>query len=140
MAQWVLRREAERAGLGSEVLVESAGLRTDVVGAAADPRAQAVLSSHGYGTDHAVRQFEPRMLRDYDLVIGLDSMHVFVLRQHARADGAAGEIRLLGSFDPAAGAGWDVPDPFGGDVADYERTLRLIESATTGVLAAIMRS
>jgi protein-tyrosine phosphatase len=140
MAQSVLRREVEQAGLGSEVLVESAGLRTEVVGAAADPRARAVLHAHGYGTDHVVRQFEPAMLGAYDLVIGLDSMHVFVLRQHALAKGAEGKIRLLGSFDPAVGAGWDVPDPFGGDVSDYERALRLIESATPGVLAEIKRS
>lgn len=140
IAQWVLRREVERAGLGSAVLIDSAGLRPEVTAAAADPRAQAVLCEHGYGFEHAVRQFEPAMLGEYDLVIGLDSMHVFVLGQHARDAVARAKIRLLGSFDPAAGAGWDVPDPFGGDLSDYERTLRLIESAAPGVLAEIMRS
>ena len=37
-----------------------------------------------------------------------------------------------------AGAGWDVPDPVGGDPDDYERTLALVRTAMPGVLAAVM--
>jgi protein-tyrosine phosphatase len=76
------------------------------------------------------------MFDSYDLIIGLDSMHVYVLRQVA-PEGAAAKVRLLGSFDPAAGAGWDVPDPVGGDLSDYQRTLAMIKSAMPGLLAEV---
>lgn len=135
IAQWVLRRELAEAGVVAEV--GSCGLRTEVIGAAADPRAQAVLRAHGFGHEHAVRQFEPEMFGGYDLIIALDSNHEWVLRTMAPDGAAVARVRLLGSFDPAAGAGWDVPDPVGGDMADYERTLRLVQSAMPGVLAAI---
>ncbi|MBO0824574.1 MAG: low molecular weight phosphotyrosine protein phosphatase [Actinobacteria bacterium] len=135
MAANVLRRELAEAGLRAEV--GSAGLRVPSEGQPADPRAQEVLRAHGYSVDHQTRQFDPGMLTSHDLVIGLDSMHVRVLRHAAQDTEAASKIRLLGSFDPAAGAGWDVPDPVTGTVADYERALALVRSAMPGVVTAV---
>jgi protein-tyrosine phosphatase len=136
IAAHVLRRELADAGLPAEVA--SAGLRVRAEGDGADPRAQDMLRRHGYQSEHQTRQFDPAMLAGYDLIIGLDSMHVSVLRQVA-ADGApAAEIRLLGSFDEAAPpGGWDVPDPVTGGPEDYERVLGLVRSAMPGVLAAV---
>ena len=131
----VLRRELAAAGLPAEV--DSAGLRTQTPGAAADEGTVAVLAARGYDTSHAVRPFQAGMFEAYDLIVALDGNHRWVLRQLASGAAAAAKIRLLGSFDPAAGAGWDVPDPVGGDSSDYERTFRLIESALPGVVAAV---
>src|ERR1700739_1936469 len=113
MAAQVLRHGLAETGLA--VAVASAGLRAEAEGGPADPRAQEVLMAHGYRTDHAVRQFVPGMFGQYDLIIALDGQHEWVLRQAAPDVLAAGRVRLLGSFDPSAGAGWDVPDPFGGE-------------------------
>jgi protein-tyrosine phosphatase len=135
MAAQVLRRELAETSLAAEVA--SAGLRAEAEGGPADPRAREVLMAHGYRTDHTVRQFEPGMFEQYDLLIALDSQHEWVLRQAAPDTVAAARVRLLGSFDASAAAGWDVPDPFGGDIADYERTLRLVRSAMPGVMAEI---
>jgi len=134
MAAQVLAGELAAAGLTAEVA--SAGLRVRAEGEPADPRAQAVLRQHGYGTEHQTSQFVPAMLASYDLVIALDSMHALVLRQVA-GETSAGKIRLLGSFDPAAGAGWDVPDPVSGGPADYERVLGLLRAAMPGVVAEV---
>jgi len=135
MAEQVLRAEVATAGLAAEIA--SSGLRAREAGAPADPRAQEVLRAAGFGTEHAVCQFEPAMFGRYDLIVALDTMHERVLRQVAPDAAAADRIRLLGSFDPAAGAGWDVPDPVGGDITDYQRALRLIRSAMPGVLDQI---
>jgi protein-tyrosine phosphatase len=136
MAAQVLRRELADAGLCAEVA--SAGLRVRAAGQPADPRAQEVLAGHGYEVEHETRQFEPPMLASHDLVIGLDSMHVRVLQHAAGEDRkTAARIRLLGSFDAAAGAGWDIPDPVTGTARDYERTLGLIRSAIPGVVAEV---
>lgn len=138
IAAQVLRRELADAGLMGEVA--SAGLRVRAEGAAADPRARDVLREHGYQDEHRTRQFDPAMLASYDLVIGLDSMHVLVLRQAAAGAASAAPIRLLGSFDPAAQAGWDVPDPVTGGPEDYERVLAMVRSAMPGVVAAVRDS
>ena len=135
MAEQVLRHLLATAGPAAEV--SSSGLRAAKAGGPADPRAQQVLQAAGLSADHAVRQFEAGMFGQYDLILALDSMHERVLRQIAPDAGAAARVRLLGSFDPAAGAGWDVPDPVGGDIADYQRALRLIQSAMPGVVDQI---
>lgn len=137
IAEQVLRRELAEAGLDGSFEVGSSGLRTKTSGAAADSRAQAVLAAHGYGYGHSVRQFQPEMFDEHDLIVALDRNHEWVLRQLAPTRSAAARVRLLGSFDPEAGAGWDVPDPVGGDVADYERTLMLVRAAMPGLIAAI---
>jgi len=134
MAQHVLRRDLADAGLTAEVA--SAGLRVSAEGQPADPRAQDLLRAHGYDVEHQTSRFTPEMLTRYDLVIALDSMHQWVLRQAADSDSAR-KIRLLGSFDPAAGAGWDVPDPVTGGPADYERVLTLLRAAMPGVVDAV---
>ncbi|MGH3303345.1 MAG: low molecular weight protein-tyrosine-phosphatase [Streptosporangiaceae bacterium] len=135
IAMHVLRRELADAELAGEVA--SAGLRVRAEGEAADPRAQDVLRRHGYESEHRTRQFDPAMLAGYDLVIGLDSMHMWVLRQAAGDGAPAARIRLLGSFDEAGPAGWDVPDPVTGGPGDYERVLALVRSAMPGVVAAV---
>lgn len=134
IATHVLRRELADAGVAGEVA--SAGLRVGTEGAPADPRAQEVLRQHGFTAEHQTRQFDPAMLADYDLVIGLDSMHVWVLQHAATAAASTTTIRLLGSFDAAA-PGWDVPDPVTGGPDDYERVLALVRSAVPGVVAAV---
>jgi protein-tyrosine phosphatase len=135
IAEKVLRRELAAAGVAAEV--GSAGLRTQTQGGPADDGAVAVLAARGYDTGHAVRPFQAGMFEAYDLIVALDGNHRWVLRQLAPDAAAAAKIRLLGSFDPAAGAGWDVPDPVGGDSSDYERTFGLIVSAMPGLVAAI---
>jgi protein-tyrosine phosphatase len=135
IAEKVLRRELATAGIEAEVA--SAGLRTEVPGAPADGGAAAVLAARGFDPGHAVRPFQAGMFAAYDLIVALDGNHQWVLRQLAADAAVAAKIRLLGSFDPAAGAGWDVPDPVGGDSGDYERTFRLIVSAMPGLVTAI---
>ena len=138
IAAKVLRRELARAGLAA--VAGSAGLRIERPGGPADDGAARLLAARGYDTSHAARPFQAEMFAARDLIVALDSNHQWVLRQLAPDAAAAAKIRLLGSFDPAAGAGWDVPDPVGGAASDYERTFALITAAIPGLVATIAAS
>jgi protein-tyrosine phosphatase len=138
MAEHVLRARLRQEGLADLVGVASSGLHVREPGGPADPRAVAALQGRGHACEHAVRRFEPGMLHRYDLIIALDTGHERLLRKAAvSAEPSAAKIRLLRSFDPAAGGAADVPDPVSGGAADYEQVLRLIEAAMPGVIAAI---
>jgi protein-tyrosine phosphatase len=138
MAEHVLRARLRHEGLANLVGVASSGLHVREPGGPADPRAVAALQRRGYACEHVVRRFEPGMLHRYDLIIALDTGHERLLRLAAApAEPSAARIRLLRSFDPAAGGAGCVPDPVLGGAADYERALRLIEAAMPGVIAAI---
>ncbi|MEV0737783.1 low molecular weight protein-tyrosine-phosphatase [Streptomyces sp. NPDC050549] len=137
MAESVFRARVEEAGLGDRVEVESAGTGGWHEGDGADPRAVAVLEEHGYGTDHVARQFQASWFSRLDLVIALDGGHRKALRRLAPTEQDAQKVRLLRSYDPAAGDDLDVPDPYYGGLDGFEECLEMVEAASEGLLTAV---
>ncbi|MFJ9633080.1 low molecular weight protein-tyrosine-phosphatase [Streptomyces sp. NPDC101175] len=137
IAESVFRAQVEEAGLGDRIEVESAGTGGWHEGDGADPRAVAVLAEHGYGTDHVARQFQSSWFARLDLVVALDSGHRKTLRHLAPTEQDAEKVRLLRSYDPAAGDDLDVPDPYYGALDGFEECLEMVEAASEGLLAAV---
>ncbi|MER5201536.1 low molecular weight protein-tyrosine-phosphatase [Streptomyces sp. NPDC002825] len=137
MAEHVFRRRVEEAGLGELVVIDSAGTGGWHEGDGADPRTVAVLDENGYTSAHIARQFRSSWFPALDLVIALDEGHLRELRRLARTPEEAARIRLLRSYDPAAGSGLDVPDPYYGGRAEFEECLEMVEAASEGLLAAV---
>ncbi|MFF7388840.1 low molecular weight protein-tyrosine-phosphatase [Streptomyces scabiei] len=137
MAEAVFRARVEEAGLGGLVEVDSAGTGGWHEGDAADPRAVSVLESSGYDGLHTARQFQVSWFSRLDLVIALDEGHLEALRRLAPTAADADKVRLLRSYDPAAGDDLDVPDPYYGGMDGFEECLELVEAASPGLLAAV---
>ncbi|MFF1280231.1 low molecular weight protein-tyrosine-phosphatase [Streptomyces sp. NPDC058299] len=137
MAESVFRARVAEAGLEGLVAVDSAGTDSWHEGEQADPRTISVLEEHGYGGEHVARRFEPSWFARLDLVIALDSGHLRALRRLAPTRAEARKVRLLRSYDPAAGDDLDVPDPYYGHRDGFERCLEMVEAASTGLLAAV---
>jgi len=143
MAETVLREVLARSGLAGAVTVDSAGTGDWHVGERMFGPAMAELARRGYdGSAHRARQIQPSWIPDYDLIVGMDRANVADLRGIA-ADGDAGRIRLLRTFDPALAPGdpysGDVPDPFGGSAEDYALAFDLVLAATTGLAGQLAR-
>ncbi|MFE5815927.1 low molecular weight protein-tyrosine-phosphatase [Streptomyces sp. NPDC056479] len=139
MAESVFRARVEEAGLDGLVEVDSAGTGGWHEGDPADPRTVSVLQEHGYGGGHTARQFQPSWFDRLDLVIALDSGHLKALRGLAPSPEDAAKVRLLRSYDPAAGDDLDVPDPYYGSRDGFEDCLEMVEAASTGLLAVVRR-
>ena len=138
IAEVVLRRLAERAGLGNRVAVESAGMGTWHVDEPADPRAVTVLDEHGYdGSAHRAQGFDPAWFADRDLVVAMDRGHRRELRALAPDPEARDRVRLLRSFDPAAPPDAEVADPYFGDARDFATVLEQVEAACAALLAEV---
>jgi len=137
MAESVLRARVAEAGLGALVEVDSAGTGGWHEGDPADPRTVSVLEEHGYDSTHTARQFQPSWFSRLDLVVALDSGHLKALRRLAPTAQDAEKVRLLRSFDPAAGDDLDVPDPYYGGRDGFEECLEMVEAASTGLLTAV---
>ncbi|WP_329622317.1 low molecular weight phosphotyrosine protein phosphatase [Streptomyces sp. NBC_01255] len=137
MAEHVFRRRVEEAGLGGAVEVDSAGTGGWHEGHGADPRTVAVLDENGYTSAHSARRFQASWFPALDLVIALDEGHLRELRALARTPEEAARIRLLRSYDPAAGDALDVPDPYYGGREGFEECLEMVEAASGGLLAAV---
>ncbi|MFD3805268.1 low molecular weight protein-tyrosine-phosphatase [Streptomyces sp. NPDC058611] len=137
MAESVFRARVAEAGLDGLVEVDSAGTGGWHEGDGADPRTVSVLETAGYAHDHRARQFRSSWFARLDLVIALDSGHLRDLRALAPTPEDAAKVRLLRSYDPAAGAESDVPDPYYGSLDGFEECLNLLEAASPGLLAAV---
>ncbi|GAA2269595.1 low molecular weight protein-tyrosine-phosphatase [Streptomyces ruber] len=137
MAESVFRARLEEAGLDGLVEIDSAGTDGWHEGEGADPRTVAVLAAYGYDSDHTARRFRPAWFARLDLVIALDAGHLGTLRGLAPTAEDAAKVRLLRSYDPAAGDDLDVPDPYYGGSDGFEECLEMVEAASSGLLAAV---
>ncbi|MDQ0933996.1 low molecular weight protein-tyrosine-phosphatase [Streptomyces turgidiscabies] len=137
MAEAVFRARVEEAELAGLVEVDSAGTGGWHEGDGADPRTVSVLKAAGYDGDHAARQFRATWFARLDLVIALDAGHLKALRRLAPTPKDAEKVRLLRSYDPAAAADLDVPDPYYGGMDGFEECLEMVETASAGLLAAV---
>jgi protein-tyrosine phosphatase len=139
-AEVVLRDELERAGLGGQVTVESAGTGDWHIGGPMDPGARAELARRGYdGSAHVARQISASWQGGYDLFVVMDRKNLASLRAMFAGTPAQDRIRLMRSFDPAAADGAEVPDPYHGTPAEYGAAFDLVLASArglTGELAA----
>jgi protein-tyrosine phosphatase len=132
MAALVFGEHVRRHSFADRVEIASAGTGPLIEGAPLHPDAAMLLAERGYPTEHHAARVGPAEL-EADLLVALAGGHRCVLHQLV-ADPEQ-RIRLLRSFDPAAGDDLDVPDPMLGGPDAYLRTLDLIEAAVPGLLA-----
>jgi protein-tyrosine phosphatase len=145
IAEAVLRRLVDDAGLTGRVEVDSAGTGDWHVGERADRRARTALLEAGYPDDgHRARQFELHWFAERDLVIALDRGHLRTLRSWAPTNLDRAKVRLLRSFDPSAGSrpdttssGADVADPYYDGPDAFREVLVQIETACQGLLTHV---
>jgi protein-tyrosine phosphatase len=143
MAEAVLRRLVDEAGLAGRIAVDSAGTGDWHIGERADRRARSALLAAGYpDEDHRARQFDPAWFAERDLLIALDRGHLRTLRSWAPSEADRAKVHLLRAFDPALGQGavasqLDVPDPYYDGPAMFADVLQLIEAAAVGLLTRL---
>lgn len=130
IAEKMLVAEVEAAGLDDRVRVASAGTGHWHVGQPMDDRAAAVLAEHGYPVEHSARQVESEIL-GADLLVALDAGHLRSLR---RSVPEPNRVRLLRSFDPAAGDDAEVPDPYYAGPDGFTEVYDMIAAAMPGLV------
>lgn len=135
MALAVAQQLAHNRGRSSELRFASAG--THVQGAKRiDARAQAVLLKRQYPPGKTrSRQVTAQDFERFDLILVMDESNLAALKRLCPPP-LYDKLRLLMSFAPELGV-MDVPDPYFGDLAGFERVLDLIEAAVKGLLEQV---
>ena len=136
LAEAVARTKAEAAG--KFLFVDSAGTGDWHVGERPDPRSIEVGASRGYDlTGQAARAVEDGDFRRFDYIIAMDAGHQRWL-MNRRAALREPERSITRLMDWSVGmAGRDVPDPYYGDVSDFEAVLDLVERGVEGLVARV---
>lgn len=134
-AEGVFRHLVNRAGLEDRVEIDSCGTGSWHVGKAPDARAMAAAARRGIDLSGLrARQIEARDLQAFDYVLVMDRDNLAdVERLWQSAGGTRPELFL----NYGASGETEVPDPYYGGEAGFERVLDLIEEAGTGLLEDI---
>jgi len=135
-AEVVLRSKLQRAGV-LDVAVDSAGTHGFHTEEAPDPRAMAAAARRGY--DLSTLRARPLGMDDFqrfDWLLAMDQGHISWLSQR-RPQGACAQMGLLMDSATRFTGVAEVPDPYYGGPAGFERVLDLVEDACEGWVARL---
>lgn len=120
-AEHLLRQRLVSRGIQSrDIQLSSAGLGA-LVNHPMDATAMQLLAEHGIdGASHRARQLTPAMLRDADLILGMEKSHVASMVRLAPE--ASGKIFLLEKWLDER----DIPDPYRQQRIAFEHVYSMI--------------
>jgi protein-tyrosine phosphatase len=136
-AEGVFRHFVLEAGLAERIAVDSAGTHAYHVNEPADRRAAAAAERRGYSlASIRARRVQDEDFEQFDYVLAMDRDNHALLIEQADAR-YHHKIRLFLEF--SSGREDEVPDPYYGGAAGFERVLDLVEEASRGLLETLKR-
>ena len=133
-AEAVLRDRLARAGLAGRVAVDSAGTQGYHTGEGPDPRAVKAAAARGYDLRGLrARPVAPADFTQFHLLLAMDEDHLVWMERKA-PPGTQARIELLMPHSRRFAGERNVPDPYYGALAGFDRVLDLVEDACDGLL------
>ncbi len=134
-AEGVFRHVVAEAGLADHIRVDSAGTHAYHIGEPADRRARAAAERRGISLEGiTARRVESNDFEQFDYVLAMDHDNLGLL-SHQADDEFKERIGLFLQY--TAGGEEEVPDPYYGGSAGFERVLDLVEEASRGLLETL---
>ncbi len=136
-AEGVFRHYVNEAGLEARIEIDSAGTHAYHTGEPPDRRAQAAAERRGMSLDGIrARRVSVDDYERFDLIVAMDEDNLARLNEEAPEEHSA-QLRLF--LEYGAGDENEVPDPYYGGAAGFERVLDLVEEASRGLLETLSR-
>ena len=137
-AEGVFRKVVADAGLSDLFEIDSAGTHAYHTNEPPDRRARAAAESRGVvlASIRARRVFDEDFER-FDFILAMDEDNLQMLQERSPEDHRA-KVRLFLEFS-AATTESEVPDPYYGGTAGFERVLDLVEAASKALLQKIRK-
>ena len=134
-AEGVFRHFVQEAGLADRIKIDSAGTHAYHTGEPADRRASAAAERRGYSlADIRARRVQAEDFENFNYIVAMDRLNHVTLIDRADAE-HHDKIRLFLEFSSAGED--EVPDPYYGGAAGFDRVLDLVEEASRGLLETL---
>lgn len=137
-AEGVMQSMVHAAGLDSHFFIDSAGIGNWHVGQLPDHRMRERGARRGYRFDSHARQIRQSDFDDFDLLLVMDSDNYRIVSSKAPDASSAHKVRMLTDYLTEHKA-QSVPDPYYGDLSDFDYALDLIEDACAGLLEELCK-
>ncbi|MDA0680081.1 MAG: low molecular weight phosphotyrosine protein phosphatase [Proteobacteria bacterium] len=137
-AEGVFRKLVSDAGLDDRIYTDSAGTHAYHSGEPPDHRAIAAAERRGFSLeDISARRVTDADFEDFNYILAMDEDNMLALRESSKAEHHS-KVRLLLEFSEFAPE-TEVPDPYYGGPAGFERVLDLVEVASRALLETIRK-
>ena len=138
-AEAVFRALVDRAGLSRSIAIDSAGTHDYQLGQPPDPRAVVQARLRGYELpDRCARQIELEDFERFDWILAMDMFNLSEIEEMKPHD-YSGHLGLFLDVDPACNV-LEVPDPYNGQIRDFDRVLDLVERGAAALLDTVRKS
>ena len=138
MAEGVLRKLLIARGAESRFDIDSAGTHEYYVGKPPYPLAVASAKRRGYDLTHLVaRRIRSHDFDHFDLILAMDKSNIASLKTVAPTR-TKHKIELLLEYGNKFHSK-EVPDPYGGEVKDFDLALEMIEDGCMGLVELLVR-
>jgi len=137
-AHGVFRNLVEREGLPHAIGIDSAGTHAYHLGNPPDKRAQATALGRGVDlSDLVARRVAPEDFDAFDYVLAMDQDNYMALCEIC-PDQHVEKVHMFMDFAPHMRTR-EIPDPYYGGPAGFDRVFDLVEAASAGLLEEIKR-
>ena len=134
-AEGVFRHFVNEAGLADKIRTDSAGTHAYHVGEPPDRRATAAAERRGVSlAEIRARRVSDADFERFDYIIAMDEDNQIRLLDQAPEEHRS-KVQLFLSY--ASVSETEVPDPYYGGAAGFERVLDLVEEASRGLLETL---
>ena len=140
-AEGVLREIAAREAPELFSAIDSAGIADYHIGEPPDRRSVAVAATRGYDISALrARQVDPKDFAEFDLLLAMDRSNLAALRAQCPSSADRAKLQLFLQYAPVAEGLIEVPDPYYGREADFDRVVDLCEIAARGLIEKLRGS
>lgn len=133
-AEGVMKAKVHAAKLYDKFFIDSAGIGDWHVGQLPDSRMRERGARRGYRLDSRARQIRQSDFDDFDLLLVMDRENYRIITSKAPDEESRKKVRMLTDYLQEHKNTDIVPDPYYGDLGDFDYALDLIEDACDGLL------
>ena len=138
MAEAIFAHQVDNAGLSHTIKTDSAGTSNYHPGELPDRRTRQILESHGIKTTHLARQILHSDFNNFDYILAMDHQNLENLsRIYRQMKAPLAKLALIGDYESAQNTPRAVPDPYYGELDDFETVYQMLEPACANLLKEI---
>lgn len=144
-AEGVFIQQLKDSAFKARIATDSGGTHGYHIDHPPDPRAIATAAENGVDIAQLrARKVRPSDFDGFDLIIAMDNENLAIL-QSLRPEGSRAQLKLMLDYLPENSPGLsakqrlesEVPDPYYGDIRDFEYMYELLVPASAGLLKAV---
>lgn len=136
LAEGIFRQKTIDQGVNHLFYVDSAGTASYHVGALPDKRSMEVAAKNGFELTHKARAFSETDFNSFHYIVAMDKNNLNNIKR-LMPDETESKVLLMRHFDMMVKDG-EVPDPYYGDMKDFEHVYDILDRSCEVMLGHLM--